>query len=64
MLREFESYRNEAETALREQHARWRNAGRALLDELLANLGVDTESAEAAPAGATGEAHQAAARDR
>jgi hypothetical protein len=49
ILREFESYRNDSETALREQLAAWRNALNFLLVELLGNLGVDTASKEAAP---------------
>ena len=49
ILREFESYRNGAEGALREQLAGWRKLVDALFRELLANLGVDTASAEAVP---------------
>jgi len=49
ILREFESYRNGAETALREQLAGWRNLVSTLFGELLANLGVDATSADAAP---------------
>ncbi len=49
ILREFESYRNGAETGLREQLAAWRNVAAALLGELFANLGIDPASADAAP---------------
>ncbi len=49
ILREFESYRNDSETALREQLAAWRNAMTSLLGELLGNLGVDPASKNAAP---------------
>ena len=49
ILREFESYRNGAEAALREQLTAWRNLVSTLLGELLANLGVDPASASAAP---------------
>lgn len=49
ILREFESYRNGAETALREQLAGWRNVVGVLFGELLANLGVDPKSKDAAP---------------
>lgn len=49
ILREFESYRSGAETVLREQLAAWRNLVTSLLDELLANLGVEPGSADAAP---------------
>jgi hypothetical protein len=49
ILGEFESYRNGAEEAVREQQAGWRNAVATLLGELLANLAVDPASAEAAP---------------
>ena len=49
ILREFTSYRNGAETALREQQAAIRSTVAALLGELLANLGVDPASADAVP---------------
>jgi GGDEF domain-containing protein len=49
VVREFESYRNGAESALREQLAAWRNAVTSLLSELLADLGVDSASPDAAP---------------
>ena len=49
ILREFTSYRNGAETALREQQAAMRSMVSMLLGELLANLGVDPASAEAVP---------------
>ena len=49
ILREFKSYRNGAETALREQQAAWRSLVSSLLGELLANLGVDPASTDAAP---------------
>jgi len=49
ILYEFESYRNGAEAALREQLAAWRGAVASLMGELLANLGVDPASADAAP---------------
>jgi len=49
VVREFENYRNSAEGALREQLAAWRNAVTSLLSELLADLGVDSASPEAAP---------------
>jgi GGDEF domain-containing protein len=49
ILREFESYRDGAESALREQQAAWRSLVASLLGELLANLGVDGESADVAP---------------
>lgn len=49
ILREFEAYRNGAETALREQLAAWRNVATTLVGELLTNLGVETTSKEAAP---------------
>jgi len=49
IVREFESYRNDAETALREQVAGWRNLVSVLFGEVLAHLGVDAASADAAP---------------
>jgi GGDEF domain-containing protein len=49
ILREFEGYRNGAETALREQLAAWRNVVTSLFSELLAHLGVESDSAEAGP---------------
>jgi len=49
ILREFESYRNESETALREQLAAWRIVVTSLFSELIGNLGVDPASKEAAP---------------
>jgi len=49
ILREFETHRNGAETALREQLAAWRNLVGCLFGELLANLGVDPGSTDAAP---------------
>ena len=49
ILREFEGYRNGAETALREQLAAWRNLVTSLTGELFMSLAVDTASAEAAP---------------
>ena len=49
ILREFTSYRNGAETALREQQAAMRSMVSTLLGELLSNLGVDPASADAVP---------------
>jgi GGDEF domain-containing protein len=49
VVQEFESYRGSAENALREQLAAWRKAVTSLLSELLADLGVDSASPEAAP---------------
>jgi len=49
ILHEFETYRNDAESALREQLAAWRNTVGSLFGELLANLGVDKASPDAEP---------------
>lgn len=49
VVREFESYRSSAENALREQLSTWRDAVASLLSELLADLGIDSVSPEAAP---------------
>jgi hypothetical protein len=49
ILREFENYRKDAETALRERQAAWRSLVASLLSELLANLGVDSACDDAAP---------------
>ena len=49
ILREFEDYRDESQTALREQLAAWRNLVTLLFGELLESLAVDPGSAEAAP---------------
>jgi GGDEF domain-containing protein len=48
ILREFESYRDGAETALREQLAAWRNTVTSLLSELFGQLGVDKAAADPA----------------
>lgn len=48
ILREFESYRNGAETALREQLAAWRNTTTSLLTELFGHLGVDKATTDPA----------------
>ncbi len=49
IVREFEDYRDGAESALREKQAAWRGLVRWLLSELLASLGVDCESGDAVP---------------
>lgn len=49
ILREFTSYRNGAETALREQLAGTRGLVGTLLGELLTNLGIEATSRDAAP---------------
>jgi len=49
VVQEFENYRISAENALREQLAAWRTAVTLLLSEVLADLGVDSASPEAAP---------------
>jgi len=49
VLREFETYRGTAETALRERQAGWRALAAALLNELLANLGISASSPSARP---------------
>ena len=48
ILREFENYRNESESALREQLAAWRMVVTSLFSDLIGNLGVDAASKEAA----------------
>ena len=49
ILHEFERYRNCAEDALRERLSAWRALVAKLLVELLARLGIDSASADAAP---------------
>jgi GGDEF domain-containing protein len=46
---EFVSFRNGSETALRERMSAWRSALTLLVDELLHDLGIDTQSPKAAP---------------
>lgn len=47
VVREFESYRGAAETAVRERQAGWRALSTGLLHELLANLGIPAASSSA-----------------
>jgi GGDEF domain-containing protein len=49
ILKEFETYRNGADAALRERQAGWQALGGTLLRELLGKLGIDPGSASAAP---------------
>ncbi|MDR3793758.1 MAG: diguanylate cyclase [Terracidiphilus sp.] len=46
---EFESYRNNAEEALRQRMASWRNASTLLFGELIRQLGIDPASPKTAP---------------
>ena len=48
ILLEFENYRTNSESCLREQQTCWRGVLSMILDELFSVLGVDTKSAEAA----------------
>lgn len=49
ILSEFESYRNNTETAIRERVTGWRGVVKTLLSELLTSLALDAKSAAAAP---------------
>jgi GGDEF domain-containing protein len=49
ILREFATYRDSAEGALRERQSGWRALGATLLHELLASLGIGASSAGAIP---------------
>lgn len=49
VLREFETYRGGAESAVRERQAGWRALAASLLHELLANLGIPASSTSASP---------------
>ena len=49
ILREFETYRDSAEGALRDRQSGWRALGATLLHELLACMGIGVSSARAIP---------------